>query len=104
LSEFIKVAQVQDIPSGTMKEVKYDGESVCLVNTNGKYYAIGNVCTHEEGPLAEGTLDNFEVECPWHGARFDVRTGEVLAPPATRPVPRYEVILKENDIFIRKTE
>ncbi|NHI04535.1 hypothetical protein DYY67_2203 [Candidatus Nitrosotalea sp. TS] len=102
MSEFVKVAQKQETPIGTMKEVKYNEESVCLANIGGKYYAIGNICTHEGGPLAEGTLQGFEVECPWHNARFDMRTGEVLSPPAEKPVPAYEVMVKEDGIFIRK--
>lgn len=102
MSEFVKVAQKQEIPTGTMKEIKYNEESVCLANIGEKYYAIGNICTHEGGPLAEGTLQGFEVECPWHNARFDMRTGEVLSPPAEKPVPAYEVMVKEDDIFIRK--
>lgn len=104
MSEFVKVAQKQEIPIGAMKEVKYGEQSVCLANIGGKYYAIGNICTHEEGPLAEGTLEDFVVECPWHGARFDMRTGEVLSPPATEPVSRYKVIVKNDDVLIRKTE
>ncbi len=102
MSEFVKVAQKQEVTAGTMKEVKYKEESVCLANIGGKYYAIGNICTHEGGPLADGTLQDFEVECPWHGARFDMRTGQVLSPPAEKPVSVYDVMVKEDDIFIRK--
>ena len=102
MSEFVKVARKQDVSEETIREVKYNEESVCLANIGGKYYAIGNICTHEGGPLAEGTLQDFEVECPWHNARFDMRTGEVLSPPAEKPVPTYEVVVKEDDVFIRK--
>ncbi|MDE1763280.1 MAG: non-heme iron oxygenase ferredoxin subunit [Thaumarchaeota archaeon] len=102
MSEFVKVARRQDVSEGTLREVKYNEESVCLANIGGKYYAIGNICTHEGGPLAEGALQDFEVECPWHNARFDMRTGEVLSPPAEKPVPAYEVMVKEDDILIRK--
>lgn len=104
MSEFLKVAQIQDVPSGTMKEVKYMEESVCLANMGGKFYAIGNICTHEQGPLSEGILDNYEVECPWHSARFDIRTGKVLSPPAETDVPAYEVKVEGNAVFIRKTQ
>ncbi len=85
-----------------MKEVQVKGENVCLVNVEGKYYAIGNVCTHEGGPLGDGTLEGHEVECPWHNSRFDVRTGEVTNPPASEPEPIYEVKVDGNDILIRK--
>jgi len=68
-----------------MKAVEVAGENICLVNVEWKYYAIGNVCTHEGGPLAEGTLEGYEVECPWHGSKFDIRTGKVTRPPANEP-------------------
>jgi len=74
--DFVKVASQKDIHAGAMKAVEYGEESVCLANIDGKYYAMGNICTHEGGPLAEGSLDNYEVECPWHGARFDEELGK----------------------------
>jgi nitrite reductase/ring-hydroxylating ferredoxin subunit len=64
--------------------------------------SIGNVCTHVGGPLDEGTLEGYEVECPWHGSKFDVRTGEPTKPPARQAVPTYEVKLEDNNILVRK--
>src|SRR4029079_14125705 len=85
-----------------MKVFQFDDEEVCVVNVDGKYYAINNICTHEGGPLADGKLDGFEVECPWHGSKFDVRTGEVTNPPASEPEPTYEVKVDGNIILVRK--
>ena len=102
--DFIKVADTKDIPPSQMKEVQVDGENICIANVDGKYYAIGSICTHEGGPLAEGTLDRYEVECPWHGSRFDVRTGEVISPPANEPEPVYEVKLDGNNVLIMKQD
>jgi glycine betaine catabolism B len=96
--DFVKVADTKDIPSSQMKSVEVSGEKICVVNVEGKYYAIGNVCTHVGGPLAEGTLEGYEVECPWHGSKFDVRTGE----PARRPESTYELKIDGNSILIRK--
>jgi ferredoxin-NADP reductase/nitrite reductase/ring-hydroxylating ferredoxin subunit len=87
-----------------MKEIQLDGEIICLVNVGGKYYAIGNICTHEGGPLADGTLDGYEVECPWHSSKFDVRTGEVKEPPATEPETTYQVKVDGNSILIKKQD
>ncbi len=101
-SEFVKVADTKDIQPSQMRAVDLAGDQVCIANVGGKYYAIGNVCTHEGGPLNEGTLDGHEVECPWHGAHFDVRTGKVLAPPAQEPKPVYEVKVEGTSILIRK--
>jgi len=61
--DFVKVAYTNDIQPSHMKEVQVKGESICIVNIDGKYYAIGNICTHEGGPLADGTLEDYEVEC-----------------------------------------
>jgi nitrite reductase/ring-hydroxylating ferredoxin subunit len=85
-----------------MLEVDLKGESVCIANVGGRYYAIGNVCTHEGGPLADGGLEGYEVECPWHGSKFDIRTGKVTNPPADEPEPTYEVKVDGNNILIRK--
>ena len=101
-NDFVKVAATKDIQPLQMKEVEVAGEKVCVINVEGKFYAIDNVCTHEGGPLAEGTLEGYEVECPWHGSRFDVRTGEVINPPAETPQPLYEVKVEDNNILVRK--
>jgi nitrite reductase/ring-hydroxylating ferredoxin subunit len=85
-----------------MKAVDVAGEKVCIINIDGNFYAIGNVCTHVGGPLNEGTLEGFDVECPWHGSKFDVRTGEPTLPPAMQAVPKYEVKVEGNSILVRK--
>jgi glycine betaine catabolism B len=100
--DFVKVAETTDIQSTMMKAIEAAGENICLINVEGKYYAIGNVCTHEGGPLAEGTLEGYEVECPWHGSKFDIRTGKVTRPPASEPESTYEVKVEGNDILIRQ--
>jgi glycine betaine catabolism B len=100
--DLVKVADTKDIHPSHMKEVQVDGENICVVNVEGKYYAIGSICTHEGGPLADGTLEGYEVECPWHGSKFDVRTGDVTNPPASEPEPSYEIKVDGNNILIKK--
>jgi ferredoxin-NADP reductase/nitrite reductase/ring-hydroxylating ferredoxin subunit len=102
--DFVKVANKNDIQPSHMKEVQLDGQNICLVNVEGKYYAINNICTHEGGPLADGTLEGYEVECPWHASKFDVRTGEVKEPPASEPEPTYQVKLDGNSVLIKKQD
>jgi glycine betaine catabolism B len=102
--DFVKVANTNDIQPSHMKEVQLDGQNICLVNVEGKYYAINNICTHEGGPLADGTLEGYEVECPWHGSKFDVRTGEVKEPPASEPEPTYQVKLDGSNVLIKKQD
>ncbi len=99
--DFVKVADTKDIQPSQMKEVEVNGQNICVVNVEGKYYAIGSICTHEGGPLADGTLEGYEVECPWHNSKFDVRTGEVTSPPASEPEPAYEVKVDGNNILIK---
>jgi len=100
--DFVQVANTEDIPHSKMKEVQVDGQNICITNVEGKYYAIGSICTHEGGPLADGTLEGYEVECPWHQSKFDVRTGEMTSPPANEPEPVYEVKVDGNNILIKK--
>lgn len=100
--EFVTVANTNDIQPSRMKAFQVNGVEVCIANIDGKYYAINNICTHEGGPLADGRLEGFEVECPWHQSRFDMRTGEVIQPPASEPEPVYEVKVDGNSILVRK--
>jgi glycine betaine catabolism B len=101
---FVKVANTNEIMPSQMKEVEVDGQKILIANVKGKYYAIGSICTHEGGPLADGTLHDFEVECPWHGSKFDVRTGEVTNPPADEPEPSYEIKVEDNQILIKRKQ
>ena len=75
---YVTVAAVGDIPEGGCKIVRVDDQSVAVFRVNGAYYAIDDVCTHDGGPLAEGTLEGAVIECPRHGARFDITTGREL--------------------------
>jgi nitrite reductase/ring-hydroxylating ferredoxin subunit len=84
-----------------MMAIEVNGEKVCIANAEGRYYALSNVCTHMGGPLAEGKIEGFEVQCPWHGSKFDIRTGKVVRPPAMREEPTYEVKVEDNNILIK---
>lgn len=75
-SLYITVAQVDEIPPGTCRTVEVDGLFLALCNVNGRFRAVDNTCPHAGGPLGEGTLDGEVLECPWHGWRFNVRTGQ----------------------------
>ncbi len=103
MSEFIKVAQVSDLAPGEKMLVEYDDEDVGLFNIDGEFYAISDICTHDDGPLVEGRLDGDCVICPRHGARFNVKTGEQTM-PAFSPVPLFEVKLNGDDILIAPKE
>ncbi|MFN2107956.1 MAG: non-heme iron oxygenase ferredoxin subunit [Candidatus Promineifilaceae bacterium] len=100
MTEFVKVASTGDIAPGERLWLEFEEETVVLFNVNGTYYCIADVCTHDGGPLEDGELDGYEVECPRHGARFDVRTGAALCLPAVTPVPTFEVKVEGEDIYI----
>jgi nitrite reductase/ring-hydroxylating ferredoxin subunit len=102
MEDYVKVTEGKNISPSQMKEVEVNGEKICLANVEGKYYAIGNVCTHLGGPLAQGKLEGYEVQCPWHGSRFDIRTGKVVRPPAMRSEPTYEIKIEEDDNILLK--
>lgn len=102
MTELVRVASVGEIPAGGKKLVVVDGVEIALFNVDGgQYYAVEDVCTHDSGPLAEGdVLNTFEIECPRHGARFDLRTGEALCMPAFEPIETFEVVLKDGEIHL----
>jgi len=97
---FERVASAADVPPGAVKVVSAAGRSIALCNLDGSFYAVDNLCTHDNGPLGEGTLYDGTVECPRHGARFDVQTGAVKALPAVRPVRTYAVQVEGDEVSV----
>ena len=97
---YVTVANLSEVPDGTVKAVMAGDKEIAICNADGRICAIENVCTHDYGMLDEGDLDGFEIECPLHGARFDVRTGEVTAAPAFMPVDTYSVRVEGEEIQV----
>ena len=104
MSDFITVATIDEIKIGERMVVEFGRDWVAIFNVDGQYYAIKDVCTHDDGPLAEGELTGCIIKCPRHGATFDIRTGKALTPPAYIDVPIFEVNINEKDIQIRKKQ
>lgn len=100
MRQLIKVAETKEVPPGTAKAVDVEGRAVALFNVDGTYYAIADTCTHRGGPLSEGAVEGAVVTCPWHGATFDVTTGNVLGPPAAEGVAHYNVQVEGSDIKV----
>ena len=101
MARFETVAKLDELPEGNMKQVVVGGDLVGLYRVGEDVYAISDVCTHEEAYLTEGDFEpeDLEVECPLHGSRFNVATGEVRILPATRPVSIYDVKI-EGDLVL----
>lgn len=105
---FHAAARLDEVAEGRPKAVKIGGISIALCNVGGKIYAIDNVCTHDDGILVEddgetytGCIDGHEIECPRHGARFDVRDGAVLSMPAAYPVKSYATKIENGTIHVK---
>jgi len=96
----VKIAQTSELSPGTGKVVQADGRAIALFNVEGTFYAIDNTCTHRGGPLGEGALSGDTVECPLHGAHFNVKTGAVTNPPARAAVRSFPVKIEGNDVLV----
>ena len=97
---FVTVARVGEIPVGGVKVVRVEDQPVALFHLSDGYYAMDDLCTHDGGPLAEGFLEDGVIECPRHGARFDVRTGRATLMPAVMPVQTFAVRVEGDDLFV----
>jgi len=100
MAGFVKVGMTGDLSPGQGKMVEAGGKKIALFNVDGTYYAIDDTCTHRGGPLSEGELAGNEVTCPWHGAVFDVTTGKVVGPPASKAVSRYNVRVSGESVEV----
>ena len=101
MSDFVTVADIDQIPEGSAMKVIVDGTPLALVHTEGQIFAVSDVCTHAEVSLSEGDVDGCEIECWLHGARFDLRTGKPSGPPATKPLNTYDVKLEGGSVLVR---
>lgn len=98
MTRFVKVATTNELVSGQSKWVEVEGKAIALFNLEGAFHAIDDTCPHRGGPLSEGPVDEDVVTCPWHGSRFNIKSGDVLAPPARTGVSTYRVRVSGSDI------
>ncbi len=98
MTEFITVARTDEIKPGEREVFGVGRKWVAVFNVDGTYYAIEDLCTHDDGPLAEGELTGCVIACPRHGATFDIRNGTVLSAPALVDVPAYDVRVEGDEI------
>ena len=100
-TRFVTIARAADIKPGELAAFAVEGVRIAVANADGRYFAIGDTCTHEQCSLAaEGTLEGTVVTCGCHGAQFDVTTGAVLAPPAPEPVKAYPLRIDHGSLVI----
>ncbi|HEX9751734.1 MAG TPA: non-heme iron oxygenase ferredoxin subunit [candidate division Zixibacteria bacterium] len=96
----VSLGKVADVPVGQARVVEVAGTRLAVCNVGGTIHVVDDRCTHDDGPLGAGTLYGHAIECPRHGARFDVRTGAVLRMPAAYPVRAYDVRVDNGEIFV----
>ena len=101
MSDWTNVAAAGELGPGKYRVVDVDDTAIAVFNLDGEYFAIEDVCTHDFGTLTGGCLEDGRIMCPRHGARFDVRTGEALTPPAYEPVATFPVRVHDGVVQVR---
>ena len=102
MGTLITIAQRKDLPPGKAMGCDLNGKKIAVFNIDGKFYAINDECTHAGGSLSEGEINGTVVTCPWHGATFEITSGQVLSAPAFEGVTSYKVQINGNDIQIEE--
>lgn len=97
---FYRLCPTDDLPPGDRMFVEIGDETVVVFNLAGEFFAIADLCTHDMGSLGEGDVEGYEIICPRHGARFDLRTGEALTLPAVKGVPCFPIRVTDGVIEI----
>ena len=104
MADFVEVCSSEDIPDPGKKVFEVEDQFVVVFHVNGQFYCLDDVCTHDGGPLGEGTIEGMCVRCPRHGAKFDIRTGKALTMPATVDTRCHEVKVENGKVFVRLKE
>jgi len=101
MSDWIIVAKVGELAPGQWRRVDADGTQIVVFNLDGTYYALEDVCTHDGGQLTGGRVLGDQIECPRHGARFCIKTGAAIAPPAYEPTAAFPVRVENGEVQVR---
>lgn len=104
MSDFVRVARATDLTDPGQMLAEVDDRIVVLMKVGGEFFCLDDVCTHDGGPLSDGTLDDHTIACPRHGAKFDIRSGKVLTMPATEDTVAHEVQLRGEEVWVRINE
>ncbi len=104
MSELFRLCKTSDVTDPGKAVFEVNGHFIVLIHLDGEFYALDDTCTHDGGPLGDGELEGFQLICPRHGARFDVRTGQALTMPAVSATTAHEIEVEGNDVFVRLKE
>jgi 3-phenylpropionate/trans-cinnamate dioxygenase ferredoxin subunit len=100
MGKLTRVCSLNELGAGMKQSFEIDDQCILVVNLNGKLYAMSNICTHEYAELANGFLLEDTITCPLHLSRFKVETGEVMNPPATKPLKTFTTVVQGNDVYV----
>jgi 3-phenylpropionate/trans-cinnamate dioxygenase ferredoxin subunit len=98
--KWVDIAAAADIPDGEVKTFAVEGQQIAVARAVGQLYAVEDLCSHDDGPLGDGELEEFAIVCPRHGAKFDIRTGAVLSMPAAAPIEAFPVMEKDGRVQV----
>jgi 3-phenylpropionate/trans-cinnamate dioxygenase ferredoxin subunit len=101
LAGYERVASLAELPPGSLKAVRAGELAIALCNVDGEIFAVEDNCSHQHFPLSRGELDDETLTCDWHGAMFDVRTGDPLSLPAVEPIRTFQVRVVNGDVYVR---
>lgn len=96
----VEVAKTDDLEPGECMLVEIGDKKIALINLEGRFYAIDDTCTHKEASLSKGDIEGDTISCPWHAAKFSIKTGEALSKPATVPLKSYRVEIKGDAVIL----
>ena len=99
-AEFLEIAPASELPPGERLFIEVEGKSIVIFNIAGQFFAIADICTHDDGPLGDGDIEGYNIVCPRHGGEFDVRTGQAVQMPAVVDIPAYPVKVVEDMILL----
>jgi len=99
-AEFLEIAPISELPTGERLFIEVEGRSLVIFNVAGQFFAIGDICTHDDGPVGDGDIEGFNIVCPRHGGEFDVRTGQAVQMPAVVDIPAYPVRVVDGMIHV----
>jgi len=98
--EFVEIAPASELPNGERLYLEVEGNAIVIFNIAGQLFAIGDICSHDDGPLGDGDLEGLNIVCPRHGAEFDVKTGKAVQMPAVVDIPAYPVQVRDGTIYL----
>lgn len=101
MDNYVRVAAEDEMPVGSMKSVAVGNKRIVVYHSEDGYYAVADECSHDYAPISTGRVKDGEIVCPRHGARFDIKTGKVKAPPAVVDIDTFETKVEQGNVFVR---